>query len=159
MAEMNARVIRSFRQRVGKPNENGCMIWKGAKTKSGYGQVCVSAARPRITLYAHRVAWILAHGDVDAKLFVCHKCDTPSCVNPDHLFLGTCADNVKDMVRKGRSAKGERHSHAKLTDDEVREIRRLRQDGWLQRDVAKRFGVAPSQISMITHGKTWKHVK
>lgn len=89
--------------RVERPD--ACWLWKGTKTRLGYGQIGADAQpgiyRPAV-LYAHRVAWELANGPIPTGLFVCHRCDTPGCVRPDHLFLGTQTDNMRDAAKKGR---------------------------------------------------------
>lgn len=93
--------IRSFRKRVSKrKTKNGCILWKGAVTPSGYGQHIPWINNE--TLSAHRLAYLIHYGEFDRKLCVLHKCDNPPCVNPEHLFLGTHKENTQDMLRKGR---------------------------------------------------------
>lgn len=89
---------------------------------------------------------------------VCHKCDTPPCVNDDHLFLGTVKDNTEDMCAKGRQAAGESHPSCRLTQDQIRDIRRLVSDGQRQRHVAALFGVGYKAISKIVRRQRWKHI-
>ncbi len=86
--------------------ESGCWIFEGFIHKLGYGQMMMAGK----TIKAHRASWVMFNGPIPPRMFVCHTCDTPSCINPKHLFLGTCADNVHDMMRKGR-AKIIRKSH------------------------------------------------
>ena len=93
-----------FWPKVDKSPESGCWHWTGAMNPSGHGVL----GRGGRNHGAHRVSWQLHHGDIPKEMHVCHHCDNPRCVNPDHLFLGTAADNVADMVRKGRQAKGPR---------------------------------------------------
>jgi hypothetical protein len=86
--------------------ENDCWLWQGPTVGRGYGKVGFRGKTAR----AHRVMWELANGEIPAGLYVCHKCDIPSCINPDHLFLGTADENNKDMAQKGRSASGARNA-------------------------------------------------
>ena len=103
---------------------------------------------------AHRVSWEIHHGPIPEGLFVCHSCDIRNCVNPHHLFLGTPADNSKDMRLKRRSARGERNGGAKLTEQEVIAIRESK-DASISH-LAKQFGVSYTCISRILRGETWK---
>lgn len=86
----------------------GCWGWSGCKTKKGYGQIGAGGRRGKV-LYAHRVAYMLHKGDIPDGLDVCHECDNPSCVNPDHLFVGTRKVNMEDAAKKGRMSSGPRH--------------------------------------------------
>lgn len=131
--------------------DNGCWIWFAAKDRDGYGCIQVSGRKER----AHRIAWEMVHGPVPAGMLVCHRCDTPSCVNPAHLFLGTITDNNWDKVRKGRGAVGEMHGRAKLNRDAVSEIRRLSATE-LHQSLATRFGVSKSLIGQIVNGEIWR---
>lgn len=81
-------------------SQDGCWLWNGTKDGGGYGQI--STFRGEAPAKAHRVSWEMRNGEIPAGMSICHKCDTPSCVNPDHLFIGTQADNARDMVSKGR---------------------------------------------------------
>ena len=103
-------------------------------------------------LYAHRVSYVLYRGIIADGLSVCHICDNPLCVNPDHLFLGTQRDNLADMVAKGRHAKGEKNGQSKLSDLAVEQIRQLVHTGYKQYTVAKIFGLSQAQISRIVRG-------
>ena len=89
----------------------GCWLWRGALSRKGYGSFRADAIGGR---QSHRVAWELTHGPIPDGLFVLHRCDTPRCVNPAHLWLGTAADNSRDMALKGRAASGERHRETML---------------------------------------------
>lgn len=105
---------------------------------------------------AHRASYRLHKGEVPQGVFVCHRCDNPRCINPDHLFLGTPAENSADMAAKGRSTQGERQPLSKLNAAQVEEIRaRVDVAG---RAFAKRFGVSEATVSMVRSGKTWRHV-
>lgn len=134
--------------------ECGCWIWTKSLMKSGYGSITIG----RKTFLAHRVSWECARGPVPEDKCVLHRCDVRACVNPDHLFLGTKADNHADMVAKGRAkpAKGENAGNAKLTDQDVREIR-LSTD--THRKIAEQFGIAHSGVTRIKNRKIWAHIQ
>ena len=133
-----------------------CLEWTGAKEKDGYGTLRVNLTRYR----AHRVSWAMRNGRDPGDMFVCHSCDNPACVKPDHLWLGTPAENVADMVQKGRTYRhdyaGEKHPAARLTEDDVRRIRTRPKK---QRELAEEYGVALSTIANIQVGNQWAHVK
>ena len=148
---------------IPEPN-SGCWLWTAALNVHGYGQLQCGGYKG----YAHRYAYqqfVAAGADIRGKQ-VCHKCDVPSCVNPEHLFLGTAADNMADCLRKGRHAsqkpttnyaRGVDAARAKLNDRAVKEIRRLK--GVLgQRKIAAAFGVTRGAVRCIHSGETWTHV-
>lgn len=114
-------------------------------------------------LRAHRVSWSLFRGAIPNSLNVLHRCDVRRCVNPDHLFLGTHADNTRDMISKGRgryrASPGVTNGRAKLTEAQVVEIRARGSAGASRKKLAAEFGVASTSISGIIHGKSWKHVQ
>ena len=131
--------------------EAGCWLWNASVDRAGYGQFRLDGKCAK----SHRAAYRLYVGPIAPGLHVCHKCDTPSCVNPDHLFLGTDADNHADRDRKGRVAHGSRHYLSKLTDADVREIRAA---GGPQSAIAARYGIHQSAVSYIKSRATWAHV-
>lgn len=133
-----------------------CWLWAGAKGHFGYGVLKHDGKQ----VYAHRVAWRLSHGEIQNGQCVLHKCDTPACVNPAHLFLGTKADNARDRDAKGRhrAPMGERHANSKLTTNQARAIRMLRDAGAPLKLIAAKFGVSASNISYVALRKGWKHV-
>lgn len=132
-----------------------CWRWLGYKTRSGYGRV----AWRRKTFRAHRVSYLLHYGTIPADLMVCHHCDCRDCVNPQHLFLGTCADNIHDMMVKGRrnGLLGEDCPHAKLTSEDVAFIR-AHCGKISQKALGVMFHVSESAISAIHRRKNWKHI-
>lgn len=130
---------------------DGCWLWRGGLVRGGYGRF---GPKDKTAYRAHRYSWMLAHGEMpESSLDVCHKCDTPACVRPDHLFLGTRRDNMQDARAKGRVNHGETHPTAKLTFDQVVEIRRLRAEGHRQQQLADMFGVSAPLVSLICSGK------
>lgn len=143
-----------FWARVDKSGD--CWLWTGTNKGAGYGQFCTGGCRK----LAHRVAWELSFGVIPAGMAVCHHCDNPQCVNPNHLFLGTWAENNHDRHQKGRSggAKGERHGKARLTDQAVKEIRHLHSQGLGYRAIARRYSMSRSAIAHIVRGRSWAHV-
>lgn len=125
----------------------------------GYGAFWYKGRMAR----AHRVSWVLHNGGIPEGIEVMHKCDVPACVRPDHLMLGTQADNVADMVAKGRDGKsplhGEQTPWSKLTELDVQAIRlrlALKERHYI---IARDYGVARTTITAISVGKNWKHLK
>lgn len=133
-------------------SENGCWIWNGHLSEKGYGKFNIKS-KQRI---AHRVSYELFNGELKEGFFVCHQCDNPSCVNPEHLFLGTPENNVQDMLNKNRQAKGEKIARSKLTWNDVQEIRRLWNTGkYLYVDLARKFDYSAQNITKIIQNEIW----
>lgn len=132
---------------------NGCWMWSGAKERWGYGRFYIGNRSEG----AHRASWMLHRGAIPNGLIVCHRCDTPACVNPDHLFCGTHADNNSDRSLKLRShapfGKGGRKR--KLT---VEQVEVIRSDNRSCAELARLFGIHPNTVSKIRLNRTWKHV-
>lgn len=146
-----------FYSKVSLPNENGCMLWRGAKDSWGYGHLTVN----KTTVKAHRLSYILQNGDIPKKMYICHTCDIPACVNPSHLFLGTPKDNMQDCITKKRfppPLRGELNPASKLNDGVVREIIDLLKYGYTQVEISDIYGVTTQNINYIHHNKSWKHV-
>ncbi len=146
--------VRQFWARV--DTSGVCWVWTGAKNSGGYGDIRYDGRK----VGTHRVAWELTNGPIPNGLWVLHRCDNPPCVRPDHLFLGTNTDNMRDRASKGRTnqRKGEKSPHAKLTWASVREMRQRRQDGVRVIDLASEYGVAQSTVSELLAGGTWREV-
>ena len=135
---------------------NECWEWMAACCRDGYGQFWY---KDKVYYKAHRFSYELKYGKIENGLFVCHKCDNPKCVNPEHLFLGTSAENTKDRNDKGRSAKGEKQHSAKLTEHQVLEIRNKYITGnYTQIQLANEYNVHDTTISKIILKKLWKHI-
>jgi len=136
-------------------NENGCHMWQRTKDKDGYGYVKLKGGK---TSKVHRAAYKLFKGEIDDSLMVCHSCDTPSCCNPEHLFLGSAADNKGDCVAKRRdmNSRGEKHYKAKLTESNVLEILASKD---IAPRLAEKFGVHRNMIYEIRKGNNWKHLQ
>jgi len=157
-----------FMKKVYKDPETGCWVWKGQtygnksnNTRSPYGRFRVTTNKKAKEWRAHRwAAKYIAGWDIEGW-FVCHHCDNPPCVNPDHLFLGTAWDNSQDMKIKGRRkgiCNGSQHGRAKLTEADIPVIRDLLAQGEMLKTIAAQFGVAPETIGDIKHGRHWGHV-
>jgi hypothetical protein len=140
--------------------DNGCWEWLAYKNADGYG--AVGNFRHPGSSRAHRVAWRLARGRIADGLHVLHKCDNRACVNPDHLYLGTHRDNMRDRAERGRSRggklPGELAPHAKLKETDAITIRALVGAGYLQKDCAVLWGVTKATVNDLVLRKTWRHV-
>jgi len=137
--------------------ETNCWEWIGNKDKKGYGIFKGYGFTHR----AHRFSWLLHKGEFPNEFYVCHKCDNPPCVNPDHLFLGTQFDNMQDMIQKGRGPKvyGTNNPRANLSDQDVMEIRRLWDvEKTSPKELSIMFSTPKSTINQIISGNTWKHL-
>lgn len=110
------------------------------------------------TIGAHRLAYISRYGPIPDDMVVCHKCDTPNCVNTDHLFLGTQQENMTDMVNKGRSLFGEKNPKAVLSEADVMNIRRMYYDGESANSLSEKFNTTQNYIYNIVWGKCWTHL-
>lgn len=134
-------------------NDEKCWEWQGKVTRAGYGVFSDHCN----AIYAHRLAYELATG-IKPTLFILHSCDNPGCVNPKHLREGTPQENTRDAIERNRIARGERKRNAKLTENDVREIRRRIASGDARKRIAQEFGVHPTRIDYIKHKKNWAHV-
>lgn len=155
--------IAAFWSHIPDRQVGSCWIWKG-RTRNGYGYIGLGKTDPsrdyrRGQFGAHRISYFLANGTDPFPLHALHRCDNPPCVNPDHLFLGTQADNDRDRDAKGRGnqAHGETHCRAKLSKEDIEEIRR-KHVPWKvgYPALAKEFGVSRQTISQIIKGRAWK---
>jgi hypothetical protein len=141
------------------PHPTGCHIWMAGKNQQGYGQFHIAGK-----MYgAHRIGWMLAFGPIPEGWWVLHRCDSPSCVNPDHLFLGTHGINIADKVAKGRwrggSPPGEKQGNVILTGEQVQEIRAYPRRQVSYKTLAAKYGVSVGTIHSIRIGRSWKHLR
>lgn len=143
--------------------ESGCWLWTAALDGHDYGHFWFRGE----IMKAHRVSWVLHKGEIPEGKWVLHRCDTPRCVNPEHLFIGDRTANMQDMAAKGRQvfqvspekiARCEKSVKAKLTNDQTREIKRLLADGVSLSRLAKLYGVCKSTVSHIRTGRNWKYL-
>ena len=135
---------------------SGCWIWMGACYRFGHGQIVYLKKH----LAAHRAAWVVFRGAIPEGKHVLHKCNVPSCVNPDHLYIGSDLENCRDRIETGTQANpphsfGEDHPSAKLTLAQAREIKFSR--GIPHKDLMQKFGISTATISAIRCGKNWPH--
>ncbi len=137
-----------------------CWEWQGKINESGYGCFQENMDKKRIYLSAHRVSYEEYVGKISEGMCVLHRCDNPKCCNPEHLWLGTPQDNVKDRQNKGRGAdsRGEKHARCKLTEIDVLKIRKMFSDGIMQKDIAKIYNLHNVSISDICTRKNWQHI-
>jgi hypothetical protein len=143
-----------------KKTPSGCIEWQGSKFVRGYGRSFMNGRQ----CTASRVSYSMFVGPIPEGLHILHSCDNPPCVNPTHLRAGTSKENMQERERKGRrkAPKGEGHSMAKLTEDDVRAIRGNHDPKSPERNsraLAKQYGVDYSMIRLIINNKNWKHVK
>lgn len=149
----SSRELDRFWSKVRK-SETGCWEWLAAKSSKGYGSFMNDSG----SRMAHRYSYLIHNGDLPDGLFVCHSCDNPGCVRPDHLELGDQFKNMGDASSRRRIAMGERQGLSKLTERDVEIIARLRQEGMSCYKLARVFGVAANTISRIFTGDHWNHV-
>jgi hypothetical protein len=135
----------------------GCWLWQGSKGPMGHGQIMAGFHHNlgRKLLMVHRVSYELFVGPIPKGMCVCHKCDVPNCIRPDHLFLGTKAENSADMVAKGRARCGSDLPQAKLTEADVLAIRASTSK---QKELSQKYGVSQGAISSIRSRRLWKHL-
>lgn len=146
-----------FRRNSGKrkftKERSGCFIWRGFCDSEGYGQVSYLGRTVRVA----RLVFSVCVGDIPYGSVVRHACDNPSCINPEHLLIGSQRENIKDKVERGRQARRERHPMCKLTEEKVAEIKVALSEGTRnQSRLGRKYGVSQSTIWCIANGKSWR---
>lgn len=153
-----------------KKKRNGCWEWNGARSPSGHGSMRLGKGH----ISTHRLSFELAYGPIPSRMFICHRCDNPPCVNPEHLFLGTPADNMRDRDSKGRgatgrrngrhtkpecTARGEQCGRTKLTTRQVLDIREAYANERISmRALGAIYGISHTQVRYVVRGLSWAHL-
>lgn len=154
MNTIQAKSIARFHKFVPDVPATECWEWQSVRNQSGYGKFWLNGR----TDLAHRVSYKIHKGSIPDGLLVRHTCDNPPCVNPAHLLVGTVKDNALDALSRGRYRRGSDNARAKLTEQDVRDIRASWASGETQVSLAGRFGVSRSAIQFALSGKNWAHV-
>jgi hypothetical protein len=155
--ELSDNFVCRYWDNVEVKTKEECWIWEGRKNSKGYGTIGYKKKR----ILATRTSYYYHYGKFENKLFVCHRCDNPICVNPHHLFLGNQKDNIQDMLAKGRNnpLKGSKQASSKLNEEKVSQIRSLYLNTEItEKELAIKFGVSETAIADVITNKTWKHV-
>lgn len=154
--KITPEILERFWSKIDKENNpNDCWEWMACKNRKGYGDFGING----ITYQAHRLSFLIHNGGSVDGMLVCHKCDNPSCVNPDHLWVGTTQENTLDMLKKGRSLKGEYHPISKLTEEIVLRIRLLYQGGGHSHStLSQMFAIHSRTVGNIVNRERWAHV-
>jgi hypothetical protein len=139
-------LMERFWEKVNRRGPDECWEWMGSRNGAGYGKIGKSGN----SRYAHRISYEMAYGAIPGDLYVCHRCDNPSCVNPNHLFAGSCLDNVLDMIRKGRSP------HEKLAFLDIEAMEQMRVDGYSYRSIGAQFKISESGVRKIAKRYDWR---
>jgi hypothetical protein len=158
-------IVAKFWSKVDRSGDRGaCWTWRGRTNRRRNGAISYGAFSVTGKDYSsHRLSWLLSKGDIPDGLCVCHRCDNVTCVNPDHLFLGTQSENMRDCISKGRDKilhglPGESHGYAKLTEGDVLEIRRLLASGVSCASLGRQYRVNQKTIYWIQIRRNWKHL-
>ena len=167
---MTNRDIKRFWKRIDKARGAPCWLWTGACSSFGHGHIKIAGK----LVGTHRVSWLIHKGDIPNGLCVLHKCDVPACTRPSHLFLGTKADNIRDMEAKGRRipisgerhrvrlhpelVRGESNGRARLNAAQVIEIR-AKSDKTTIAEIAREYGMSEGAIRHIVKRRHWSHIK
>jgi hypothetical protein len=158
-AGMTRPPIERFWEKV--VQSDGCWEWTAARTSAGYGEFAVATGQ---MIYAHRFMWTLHFGPIPEGMFICHHCDNPPCVRPDHLFIGAASDNHADMRHKGRGSnpptgKGEANHAARLTSSQALDILTRLEQGETQTSLAREYNVHLSTVHLIKNRRNWTDLR
>jgi len=159
MAKSTHTIEERFWSKVDK-TAGDCWLWLASKNSRGYGRFAINGHTPRLQR-THRVAWELTYGPIPTGQHILHRCDTPACVRPIHLFVGTHRDNMRDMLTKGRGNKqhGINCGTVRLTDDIVKAVRAAYAEGGIsQRALAKQYSVSQACIAAVVRRVSWRHI-
>lgn len=138
---------------------DGCWYWTGYVNDAGYGVIDIDRRLPnRKTLRASRASFELYKEPIIGNNEICHTCDNPICINPNHLFQASHTDNMIDMVKKGRSPKGSRHGHSILHETDIPQIRKMLKDNVPFKEIANIFSISVTSVYDIRRGSTWSHI-
>lgn len=140
--------------RRSKRDPNGCLVWGGCRQGKGYGAI-FACGKLRST---HRIAYQIYFGKIPAELSILHRCDNRPCIEPQHLYAGTAKQNSLDAILRGRTPKGIKHGMAKLSEEDVYNIRMLSSNKTASSEIAVKFGVSYHTIWDITTGRSWRHI-
>lgn len=150
----NRKPLKTFEEQIVRNDKSGCLEWTGSVVRGGYGYII----RKRKKIMAHRYWYELHVGPIQPGEVLCHRCDNPRCIEPKHLFIGSQAENISDKVRKSRQARGEKIATAILTAEQVVALRQEYAEGARQVDLASKYGIHQTSVSLIVRRKNWPHI-
>lgn len=156
-AELTPEIMKRFWLKVHIPNDiTQCWEWLAYKNKKGYGKFSLYHG---CMIYATRISYIYYYGDIDSQLNLCHHCDNPGCVNPNHLFLGTQYDNLQDMVNKNRSCKGSKNNTNLTESDIIQMLMDIFNNKYHNRsEILLKYNISRTALYNILNGRTWTHI-
>jgi len=156
--ELNQETINRFWDKVDKSGD--CWEWTASTNQDGYGRICILVNGKKRWFQAHRISYYLNKGSIRDGKIICHNCDNPACVNPDHLYSGTWADNTHDAVNRGMMNMGEKNGNSRFVKSQIIEIRNKYATGkYSYRQIANEYDTYPMTICGIVRRKSWRHVE